>query len=62
MNILLAEDPTGRNFFEATAKVVFLQGCPDNLQQLLQSDLISNPNITFYDIYAKAEVSHICPV
>jgi hypothetical protein len=55
MNILLAEDPTGRNFLEATAKVVFLQGCPDDLQQLLQSDLVSNPNITFYDMYAKAE-------
>ncbi|KAG0314118.1 hypothetical protein BGZ97_009611 [Linnemannia gamsii] len=38
MNILLAEDPNGRPFLEATAKVVFLQGCPDDLQQLLRTD------------------------
>jgi hypothetical protein len=31
MNILLVEDPTGRNFLEATAKVVFLQDCSDDL-------------------------------
>ncbi|OAQ22488.1 hypothetical protein K457DRAFT_26010, partial [Linnemannia elongata AG-77] len=38
MNILLAEDPTGRVFLEATVRVVFLQGCPDDLRQLLQTD------------------------
>ncbi|KAG0248357.1 hypothetical protein BGZ95_008097 [Linnemannia exigua] len=31
MNILLSEDSSGRSFLEATAKVVFLQGCPDDL-------------------------------
>ena len=55
MNILLAEDSTGRAFLEATAKVVFLQGCPDDLQQLLRTDQVSNPNITFFDMCAKAE-------
>jgi hypothetical protein len=55
MNVLLAEDPTGRTFLEATAKVVFLQGCPDDLQQLLRSDQVSNPHITFFEMCAKAE-------
>jgi hypothetical protein len=55
MNILLSEDPNGRPFLEATAKVVFLQGCPDDLQQLLRTDQVSNPNITFFDMCAKAE-------
>ncbi|KAF9112304.1 hypothetical protein BGW39_004087 [Mortierella sp. 14UC] len=55
MNILLAEDPTGRIFLETTAKVVFFQGCPDDLQQLLKSDQVSNPNITFFDMCSKAE-------
>ncbi|KAG0262285.1 hypothetical protein BGZ95_004052, partial [Linnemannia exigua] len=55
MKILLAEDPTGRSFLKATTKVVFLQGCPDELQQLLRSDQVCNPYITFFDMCAKAE-------
>lgn len=55
MNILLAEDPTGRVFLEATVRVVFLQGCPDDLRQLLQTDQVSNPNNTFFDMCSKAE-------
>ena len=55
MNILLAEDPSSREFLETTVKVVFLQGCPDDLQQLLRSDQVSNPNITFSDMCSKAE-------
>jgi hypothetical protein len=55
MNILLAEDPTGRDFLEATVRVVFLQGCPDDLRQLLQTDQVSNPNNTFFDMCSKAE-------
>ena len=55
MNVLLAEDPTGRAFLEATVKVIFLQGCPDDLQQLLRSDQVSNPHITFFEMCAKAE-------
>jgi hypothetical protein len=55
MNILLSEDPTGRDFLEATVRVVFLQGCPDDLRQLLQTDQVSNPNNTFFDICSKAE-------
>ncbi|KAG9067642.1 hypothetical protein KI688_012427 [Linnemannia hyalina] len=55
MNILLAEDPTGRVFLESTVRVVFLQGCPDDLRQLLQTDQVSNPNNTFFDMCSKAE-------
>ena len=55
MNILLAEDPSGRVFLEATAIVVFLQGCPDDLHQMLQADQVANPTITFVDMCAKAE-------
>ncbi|KAK5809267.1 hypothetical protein F5H01DRAFT_348866 [Linnemannia elongata] len=55
MNILLAEDPTGRVFLETTVRVVFLQGCPDDLRQLLQTDQVSNPNNTFFDMCSKAE-------
>ncbi|KAG0273097.1 hypothetical protein BGZ96_005020, partial [Linnemannia gamsii] len=28
MNVLLAEDPTGRAFLELIVKVIYLQGCP----------------------------------
>ena len=55
MNLLIAEDVTGRAFLEATAQVVFHQGCPDDLQQLLRSDKVSNPDITFSDMCSKAE-------
>ncbi|KAF9898267.1 hypothetical protein EC991_000377 [Linnemannia zychae] len=55
MNILLAEDPTARIYLETTAMVVFPQGCPDDLQQLLKADQVSNPHNTFFDTCAKAE-------
>jgi hypothetical protein len=38
MNVLLCEDLVNRLFLEATAKIVFLQGCPEDLQQLLRTN------------------------
>ncbi|KAF9913907.1 hypothetical protein FBU30_002951, partial [Linnemannia zychae] len=55
MNILLAEDPSGRSFLESTATTIFIRGCPEDLQLHLQSELVINPSIPFYDLYAKAE-------
>lgn len=55
MNILLSEDPTSRDFLNHTAKVIFIQGCPEDLQQLLQADQVMNPTISFTDMCAKAE-------
>lgn len=55
LTILISEEPDTRPFLESTAKIVFIQGCPDDLQQMLQADQVANPNISFTDMCMKAE-------
>ena len=55
MNLLLADNPSRREMLEENVITVFLQGCPLDLQIMLRSDRVSNPNITFEQMCAKAE-------